>query len=57
MIHTEVSILRCLKHSNIVQLIEDFETTDELFLVMELVTVSDMSVTVFLPCHGASDGK
>lgn len=39
MIHYEVSILRLVKHVNIVQLIEDFDYKDHIFLVMELVKV------------------
>jgi len=35
----EVSILRRLRHGNIVQLIEDFDTPHRLYMVMELVTV------------------
>ena len=39
MIENEVSILRRVKHTNIIQLIEEYETPDELYLVMELVKV------------------
>jgi len=40
MIKNEVSILRSLRHANIIQLIEDYDTNDSLYMVMELVTVS-----------------
>ena len=40
MIENEVSILRNLHHANIIQLIEDYDTSDSLFMVMELVMVS-----------------
>ena len=40
MIESEVSILRRVKHSNIIQLMEDYNTADEMYLVMELVKVS-----------------
>lgn len=39
MIASEVAILRRIRHSNIVQLIEDFELANEVYLVMELVKV------------------
>lgn len=34
-----MSILRRVKHPNIIMLVEEMETTTELFLVMELVKV------------------
>lgn len=40
MIQNEVSILRRVKHPNIVLLIEEMDTYSELYLVMELVKVS-----------------
>ena len=40
MVENEVSILRRVKHRNIVELIEEYETPKEIFLVMELVKVS-----------------
>ena len=40
MIENEVSILRRVKHINIISLLEEFDTNDELYLVMELVRVS-----------------
>lgn len=40
MIENEVSILKRIKHSNIIQLIEDYDFPNEYFLVMELMTVS-----------------
>lgn len=40
MIENEVSILRKIKHPNIVQLHEDYDYPNELYLVMELVNVS-----------------
>lgn len=40
MIENEVSILRKIKHPNIVQLHEDYDYANELYLVMELVYVS-----------------
>ena len=43
MIDNEVSILRRVKHPNIIQLVEDFETPSELYLVMELVKVGNFS--------------
>ena len=38
---SEVSIMKRCTHSNIVQLLEEFETKDSIYLVMELVKVSD----------------
>ena len=40
MVENEISILRRVKHRNIVELIEEYETPKEIFLVMELVKVS-----------------
>ncbi|XP_038055671.1 serine/threonine-protein kinase DCLK1-like [Patiria miniata] len=42
MIQNEVSILRQVQHPNIIQLIEEFDTPSELFLVMELVKGGDL---------------
>ena len=39
MIENEITILRRVKHQNIVELIEEYETQKEIFLVMELVKV------------------
>ena len=39
MVQSELNILRRIKHPNIVQLIEDYETPHELYLVMELIRV------------------
>lgn len=40
MLASEVAILRQVCHPNIIRLITEQETTDQLFLVMELVEVS-----------------
>lgn len=40
LIENEVSILRRVKHPNIIMLIEEMDTPTELYLVMELVKVS-----------------
>ncbi|XP_074651929.1 serine/threonine-protein kinase DCLK1-like [Tubulanus polymorphus] len=42
MIENEVSILRRIQHSNIVTLIEEFDSHNELYLVMELVGGGDL---------------
>uniref|UniRef100_A0A672H2R9 Serine/threonine-protein kinase DCLK2 n=1 Tax=Salarias fasciatus TaxID=181472 RepID=A0A672H2R9_SALFA len=42
MIQSEVSILRRVKHPNIVLLIEEMDTSNELYLVMELVKGGDL---------------
>ncbi|CAH2301144.1 serine threonine- kinase DCLK2 isoform X2 [Pelobates cultripes] len=42
LIENEVSILRQVKHPNIIMLIEEMDTTTELFLVMELVKGGDL---------------
>uniref|UniRef100_A0A671VBN8 Serine/threonine-protein kinase DCLK2 n=1 Tax=Sparus aurata TaxID=8175 RepID=A0A671VBN8_SPAAU len=42
MIQSEVSILRRVKHPNIVLLIEEMDTNSELYLVMELVKGGDL---------------
>lgn len=39
MINNEVCILRRVKHPNIVQLVEEYITVNELYLVMELIKV------------------
>ena len=39
MVENEIRILRRVKHKNIVELIEEYETPKEIFLVMELVKV------------------
>jgi serine/threonine protein kinase len=39
-IDNEVGILRRLRHPNVIQLIEDFDTPNHLYMIMELVTVS-----------------
>lgn len=45
MIQNEVSILRRVKHPNIVLLIEEMDTYTELYLVMELVKVKHPTFT------------
>lgn len=40
MIENEVSILRKVDHPNIILLKDEYDTKDELYLVMELVRVS-----------------
>lgn len=45
MIQNEVSILRRVKHPNIVLLIEEMDTYSELYLVMELVKVEWFDIT------------
>ncbi|XP_072262003.1 serine/threonine-protein kinase DCLK2 isoform X3 [Pyxicephalus adspersus] len=42
LIENEVSILRQVKHPNIIMLIEEMDTTSELYLVMELVKGGDL---------------
>lgn len=42
MIQSEVSILRRVKHPNIVLLIEEMDTYSDLYLVMELVKVRNI---------------
>ncbi|KAM8765118.1 serine/threonine-protein kinase DCLK2 isoform 2-T2 [Rhynchonycteris naso] len=42
LIENEVSILRRVKHPNIIMLVEEMETVTELFLVMELVKGGDL---------------
>ncbi|XP_050416467.1 serine/threonine-protein kinase DCLK1 [Patella vulgata] len=42
MIENEVSILRKVKHPNIILLVEEFDTRDSLFMVMELVKGGDL---------------
>ncbi|XP_054163991.1 serine/threonine-protein kinase DCLK1-like isoform X2 [Oppia nitens] len=42
LIASEVAILRKVKHQNIIQLIEDFDYANELYLVMELVKGGDL---------------
>lgn len=36
MIETEVSILKKVKHNNVISLIEAFDTPDKLYLIMDL---------------------
>jgi len=52
MIESEVSILRQVHHPNIVQLIAEYDTHSELYLVMELVKVSVRSQLHFVVCIG-----
>lgn len=51
MIQNEVSILRRVKHPNIVLLIEEMDTYCELYLVMELVKVPHASKVLIGRCE------
>ena len=44
MIENEVSILRKVDHPNIILLVEEVDTRDELYLVMEYVKVGVISI-------------
>lgn len=48
MIQSEVSILRRVKHPNIVLLIEEMDTYNDLYLVMELVKVNAVKSCIFI---------
>lgn len=48
MIQNEVSILRRVKHPNIVLLIEEMDMPTELYLVMELVKVTILETSCLL---------
>jgi serine/threonine protein kinase len=39
MIENEIHIMRSCNHQNIVKLYEEFETTDEVYLITDLVKV------------------
>lgn len=52
MIENEVAILRIVNHPNIIQLIAEYDTPSELFLVMELVKVSPVSILFLFFTHG-----
>ena len=39
MIESEVAILRKVRHSNIIRLISEYDSPNELYLVMELIKV------------------
>lgn len=49
MIQNEVAILRRVKHPNIVLLIEEVDTYNELYLVMELVKVCLPTKICYIP--------
>lgn len=49
MIQNEVAILRRVKHPNIVLLIEEVDTYNELYLVMELVKARVLVRSPFQP--------
>lgn len=51
MIQNEVSILRKVKHPNIVLLIEEMDTYSELYLVMELVKVKHLTFSSMCSLH------
>lgn len=51
LIENEVSILRRVKHPNIIMLVEEMETATELFLVMELVKVRGWTGSTGVKCH------
>ena len=42
MIENEVAIMRLCRHPNIVKLIEEFETIEHIYLVLELVRGGDL---------------
>ena len=59
MIENEILILRKISHPNIVKLLEEFETPKEIYLVMELVPVSNTNIRntseYFLLCYCLQD--
>ena len=42
MIENELEILRKCKHPNIVKLIEEYRTSEQVFLIMELLQAGDL---------------
>lgn len=46
LIENEVAVLRRVKHPNIIMLIEEVDTSSELYLVMELVKVQASSIKI-----------
>jgi serine/threonine protein kinase len=50
MIESEVSILRRVHHPNIVQLVAEYDTHSELYLVMELIKVSTITAALCSHC-------
>nr|XP_033786411.1 serine/threonine-protein kinase DCLK3 isoform X1 [Geotrypetes seraphini] len=42
MVENEISIIRCLSHPNIVQLLDDYETEAEIYLILEYVRGGDL---------------
>lgn len=49
LIENEVAVLRRVKHPNIIMLIEEVDTSSELYLVMELVKVQASSMKYQYP--------
>lgn len=49
LIENEVAVLRKVKHPNIIMLMEEVDTSSELYLVMELVKVQQRLVSMHNP--------
>ena len=56
MVENEISIMRTVRHQNIVELIEEFETPKEIFLVLELVKVR-FAFSIYLPLLSPPGGE
>ena len=51
MIENEIAIMKACSHSNIVRLYEEYETRNEIYLIMELVKVSVMISKISTLCN------
>ena len=47
-VENELKIMKSVNHPNIIKLIEDFETDNDIILVMELLQVTCLSVCLFV---------
>jgi Protein kinase domain len=51
MVENEIAIIKACRHPNIVKLYEEYETKNEIYLVMELVKVSSTGMPLHIRCN------